>query len=207
MFLTFWHRRRSANEVTKIIVGLGNPGRGYAHNRHNVGFRCLNYLAKFHSIRFDRRECRARVGVGEVAGSELLLAKPQTFVNLSGGAVSCLVRKHDIPLSGLLVVCDDLDLPLGKVRLRPNGGSGGHKGMKSIISVLGSEDFPRIRVGIGRPQAGGLDNADEDVIIRYVLGDFTPEEEKVIRSAIVTVAEAVDCFVSQGIEVAMSKFN
>jgi len=129
-------------------------------------------------------------------------------VNLSGIAVSCLVRKHDIPLSGLLVICDDLDLPLGKVRLRPNGGSGGHKGMKSIISALGSEDFPRIRVGIGRPmQSEGLPNVNEDVVIRYVLGDFTPEEERAIKSVIVTVAEAIDCFVSQGVEVAMSKFN
>jgi len=196
------------SEVTTIIVGLGNPGRGYAHNRHTVGFRCLNYFARLHSIRFDRRQCQARIGISEMTGSGLLLAKPQTFVNLSGIAVSCLVRKHDIPLSGLLVICDDLDLPLGKVRLRPNGGSGGHKGMKSIISALGSEDFPRIRVGIGRPmQSEGLPNVNEDVVIRYVLGDFTPEEERAIKSVIVTVAEAIDCFVSQGVEVAMSKFN
>ena len=196
------------SEVTTIIVGLGNPGRGYAHNRHNVGFRCLNYFARLHSIRFDRRQCQARTGIGEAAGSGLLLAKPQTFVNLSGIAVSCLVRKHDIPLSGLLVIRDDLDLPLGKVRLRPNGGSGGHNGMKSIISALGSEDFPRIRVGIGRPmQSEGLSNVNEDVIVRYVLGDFTPEEGKVIKAVIVTVAEAIDCFLTQGAEAAMSQFN
>jgi len=193
--------------VTKIIVGLGNPGKAYAHNRHNVGFRCLNYLARLHSIRFDRRQCQARTGIGEIAGSGLLLAKPQTFVNLSGKAVSCLVCKHEILLKDLLVVCDDLDLPLGKVRLRPGGGSGGHNGMKSIISALGGEDFPRIKVGIGRPQTGGWDNANEDVIIRYVLGDFTPQEAKVIKPTIVTVAEAIDCFLSQGIEVAMNKFN
>ena len=193
-------------EVVKIIVGLGNPGRGYVRNRHNVGFRCLNHLARVHSIRFDRRECRARTGVVEVGG-RLLLAKPQTFVNLSGRAVSCLVHKYDIPLSGLLVVCDDLDLPVGKIRLRPNGGSGGHKGMKSIISALGSEDFPRIRVGIGRPQIGGWDGTHEDAIVHYVLGDFAPEEEKVIRTTIITAAEAVDCFLSEGIEAAMSKFN
>jgi len=208
VFLRFRRRCFSETEVTKIIVGLGNPGRGYAYNRHNVGFRCLNHLAKLHSIRFDRRQCRARVGVGEVAGSGLLLAKPQTFVNLSGEAVSCLVRKHGIPLSGLLVICDDLDLPLGKIRLRPNGGSGGHNGMKSIISALGSEDFPRIRVGIGRPmQSEGLSNVNEDVIVRYVLSDFSPEEEKAIKSVIVAVAEAIDCFLSQGVEAAMMKFN
>ncbi len=191
----------------KLVVGLGNPGKVYARNRHNVGFHCLNYFAKLHSIRFDRRQCQARIGVGEIAGSKLLLAKPRTFVNLSGKAVGCLVRKYDISLSDLLVIYDDLDLPLGKIRLRPSGGSGGHKGMRSIISALGSEDFPRIRVGIGRPQVEGLSNTDEDVIVNYVLSDFSPQEEEIIKSAIVTVAEAINYFLTHGIEVAMSKFN
>jgi len=186
----------------KLIVGLGNPGKTYAHNRHNVGFRCLNYFARHHSIRFDRRQCRARIGVGEVAGSKLLLAKPQIFVNISGRVVGCLVEKYDVPLGNLLVIYDDLDLPLGKVRIRQSGGSGGHKGMKSIVSTLGSEDFPRIRVGIGRPAQD-----DEDAIVSYVLGDLTPQEEEVIRSAITTVAEAIDCFLTQGIRAAMDKFN
>jgi PTH1 family peptidyl-tRNA hydrolase len=191
----------------KLIIGLGNPGKTYAHNRHNIGFRCLNYFAKLHSIHFEQRQCQARIGIGEVAGSKLLLAKPQTFVNLSGKAVGCLVRKHDIFLNDLLVIYDDLDLPLGKIRLRPSGGSGGHNGMKSIISALGSEDFPRIRVGIGRPQVEGLSNANEDVIVNYVLGDFTLEEEEAVKPVIVKVAQALDCFLTQGIEVAMSKFN
>ena len=190
----------------KLIVGLGNPGTKYAHNRHNVGFRCLSYFAKLHSIRFERKECHARTGIGEVAGERLLLAKPITFVNLSGKAVGCLVHKHDIALSDLLVICDDLDLPLGKIRLRGSGGSGGRKGMKSIISALGSGDFPRIRVGIGRPQMEESSNI-EDVIVNYVLSDFSPEEEEVIKSAILTVAETIDCFLAQGIEAAMSKFN
>lgn len=191
----------------KLIVGLGNPGRTYAHNRHNIGFRCLNYFARLHSIRFERRQCQARVGFGQVAGSKLLLAKPRTFVNLSGRAVGPLLHKYSTPLSDLLVIYDDLDLSLGKIRLRRSGGSGGHKGMESIISALGSEDFPRIRVGIGRPQVEGLSNTDEDAIVNYVLSDFTPQEEELIKSAIATVAEAIDCFLTQGIEVAMSKFN
>jgi len=186
----------------KLIVGLGNPGKAYAHNRHNVGFRCLSYFARRHSIPFDRRQCRARISVGEVAGSKLLLAKPQIFVNISGEVVGCLVEKYDVPLSNLLVIYDDLDLPLGKVRIRQSGGSGGHKGMKSIISTLGSEDFPRIRVGIGRPAQDA-----EDAIVSYVLGDLTAQEEEVIRSAIITVAEAIDCFLIQGIQAAMGKFN
>ncbi len=192
----------------KLVVGLGNPGRTYAHNRHNIGFRCLNYFAKLHSIRFERRQCRARIGIGEIAGSRLLLAKPHTLVNLSGKAVACLTSKYNIPSSALLAICDDLDLPLGKIRLRLSGGSGGHKGMKSIISALGSNDFPRIRVGIGRPTLPeGAANTDEDAIVNYVLSDFSPQEEEVIKSAIVTVAEAIDCFLTQGVEAAMSKFN
>ena len=190
----------------KLIVGLGNPGNTYAHNRHNAGFRCLNYFARLHSIRFDHRQCRAKVGLAEVRGEKLLLAKPRTFVNLSGNPVACLVRKHGIPLNDLLVIYDDLDLPLGKVRLRQGGGSGGHKGMNSIISALGSEDFPRIRVGIGRPQAEEQ-FINEDAIVNYVLSDFSPQEEAIIKPVIATVSEAIDCFLSQGIEAAMSKFN
>ena len=190
----------------KLIVGLGNPGKTYAHNRHNVGFRCLNYFARLHSIRFDHRQCRARVGIGEVRGEKLLLAKPGTFVNLSGKPVACLVRKHDIPLSDLLVIYDDLDLPLGKIRLRQSGGSGGHKGMNSIISALESKDFPRIRVGIGHPQTEEQ-SISEDAIVNYVLSDFSLQEEAIIKLAIAKVVEAVDCFLSRGIEAAMSKFN
>jgi len=190
----------------KLIVGLGNPGRTYARDRHNIGFRCLNYFASLHHIRFDHRQCQARIGIGEIAGSKLLLAKPGTFVNLSGKAVACLARRHDIPLNDIVVVYDDLDLPLGKIRLRGSGGSGGHKGIKSIISALGGEDFPRIRIGIGRPQVEEQ-SSGEDIIVNYVLGDFSPQEEKVIKLAIVTVAQAIDCLLSQGIEMAMSKFN
>ncbi len=190
----------------KLIVGLGNPGKSYAHNRHNVGFRCLNYFARLHSIRFDHRQCRARVSLTEVRGEELLLAKPRTFVNLSGDPVACLVHKHDIPLSNLLVIYDDLDLPLGKIRLRQSGGSGGHKGMNSIISALGSENFPRIRVGIGRPQAEAQ-SISEDTIVRYVLSNFSPQEEATIKPVIAQVSEAIDCFLTEGIEAAMGKFN
>jgi len=190
----------------KLIVGLGNTGKTYAHNRHNAGFRCLNYFARLHSIRFDHRQCRARVGIGELGGEKLLLAKPGTFVNLSGNPVACLVHKHNVPLSDLLVIYDDLDLPLGKIRLRQSGGSGGHKGMNSIISALRSEDFPRIRVGIGRPQIEGQ-SMSEDAIVNYVLNDFSPREEAIMKPVITTVAEAIDCFLTQGIEAAMGKFN
>jgi PTH1 family peptidyl-tRNA hydrolase len=190
----------------KLIVGLGNPGKTYAHNRHNVGFRCLNYFARLQSIRFDHRRCQAKVGLAEIRGEHLLLAKPGTYMNLSGQSVACLVHKHDIPLSDLLVIYDDLDLPLGKIRLRQSGSSGGHKGMNSIISALGSADFPRIRVGIGRPQVEEQ-SISEDAIVNYVLSDFSRQEKATIKPVIATVSEAIDYFLTQGIVAAMSKFN
>jgi len=189
-----------------LVVGLGNPGKTYAHNRHNIGFQCLNYFARLHSIHFYHRQCQARLGIGNVGGEKLLLARPGTFVNLSGKSVACLVQKHHIPLSDLLIIYDDLDLPLGKIRVRQSGSSGGHKGMNSIISALGSEDFPRIRVGIGRPQEQ-RQSMSEDAVVSYVLSDFSPEEEATIRPVIARVAETIDCFLTQGITTAMNQFN
>ena len=190
----------------KLIVGLGNPGKSYSRNRHNVGFQCLNYFARLHSIHFYHRQCRARVGVGKTSGERLLLARPGTFMNLSGKSVACLVNKHKIPLTDLLVIYDDLDLPLGRIRLRQSGSSGGHKGMNSIISALDSGGFPRIRVGIGRPHVEGQ-SLSEDAIVSYVLSDFSPQEEATIRPVIATVAQAIECFLTEGITAAMNKFN
>jgi len=190
----------------KLIVGLGNPGTAYARNRHNIGFRCVNQFARLHSIRFDRKQCRARTGIGDAKGEELLLARPMTFMNLSGTSVACLVNKHDVSLSDLLVIYDDLDLPLGRIRLRQSGGSGGHRGIKSIISALGSGDFSRIRVGIGRPR-GEEQRVDSDAVVDHVLSSFSAEEERAIKPVIAIVSEAIDCFLSQGIEAAMNRFN
>ena len=139
----------------RLIVGLGNPGREYAHSRHNVGFWCLNRLARRHGIAFSSRGRLAAVGEGRLAGRPVILAKPRTFVNLSGRAVSHLLQRYRLSPQQLLVVCDDLDLPLGRVRLRASGSHGGHRGMRSIIEAIGSQDFPRIRIGIGRPAGGG----------------------------------------------------
>ncbi len=192
----------------KLIVGLGNPGRGYTNNRHNVGFICLNYFAKEQGIRFDKKQGRARIGVGEVAGSEVMVARPQTYINLSGQSVSLLVKKFNIDLNNLLVIHDDLDLPLGKIRIRYGGGSGGHNGVESIITELGSQDFIRIRVGIGRPSAIG-DSAEisEADIITYVLSDFTPEEKQTIAQVIPRVSEAILCLLTEGLVAAMNKYN
>jgi PTH1 family peptidyl-tRNA hydrolase len=192
----------------KLIVGLGNPGKDYAHNRHNIGFRCLNHLARLHSIQVKKHQCQSQTGSGRIAGVEVLLAKPKTFVNLSGEAVGPLMRRYKIKATDLIVIHDDLDLPLGKIRLRLGGSAGGHKGIKSIISTLGSKDFPRIKVGIGRPtKEDGTAINDEDAIVNYVLGDFTPGEDDIIKSAIAQVAEAIQSILADGITAAMNKFN
>ena len=192
----------------KLIVGLGNPGRGYAHNRHNVGFMCLNYFAKTQGIRFDKKQCKARIGIGEVAESKVIVARPQTCMNLSGQSVSLLVKKFDINLDDLLVIHDDLDLPMGKIRIRLGGGSAGHKGINSIITELGSQDFIRIRVGIGRPNIiGDSVEINETDIIAYVLSDFAPEEKQPITQVIPRVSEAILCLLTEGLVAAMNKYN
>ena len=191
-----------------LIVGLGNPGRGYANNRHNVGFICLSHFARTQGIRFDKKQGKARIGTGEVAGNKVVLAKPQTYMNLSGESVSRLIKKFDIKLNNLLVIHDDLDLPLGKIRIRHGGSSGGHKGINSIINELGSQDFIRLRVGIGHP-AENKDTAESsnDEIITYVLSDFTPDEKRTIAQVIPKVSEAILYLLTEGLTAAMNRYN
>jgi PTH1 family peptidyl-tRNA hydrolase len=192
----------------KLIIGLGNPGKIYALNRHNIGFRCLTHLAKLYSIETNRRQCHSQIGGGKIADVKVVLARPVTFVNQSGEAVACLVRSNDISPSDLIVIHDDLDLPLGKIRLRSGGSAGGHKGMKSIISTLGSKDFCRIKVGIGRPtKEDGTEVKDEDSIVDYVLSDFTPREDDIIKASIAQVAKAIHAILTEGVTAAMNKFN
>jgi len=188
-------------------VGLGNPGREYAHSRHNVGFWCLNRLARRHGIAFSSRGRLAAVGDGRLAGRPVILAKPRTFVNLSGRAVSHLLQRYRLSPQQLLVVCDDLDLPLGRVRLRPSGSHGGHRGMRSIVEAIGSQDFPRIRIGIGRPQVAGEPTWEPEAIVDYVLGPMTAEERRILDEAAATAGEAILCLLSEGVETAMSRFN
>jgi len=183
-----------------LIVGLGNPGREYAGNRHNAGFQCIDRLAEAHGLSFTRRQARARVARGEINGHRVLLVKPQTFMNASGEAVGQLARFYKIAPADMLVLYDDLDLPLDKIRLRPGGGSGGHRGMRSIIQHLGTEDFPRLRLGIGRPP-GGMDPVD------YVLSDFTADERADMELAFERAIAAIECFLDEGIDAAMNAFN
>ena len=182
----------------KLIVGLGNPGRAYTNSRHNVGFRCVSHFARLNRIPLARHQQRARVGAGVVAGTEVVVAKPRTFMNLSGEAVARLASRFGVPLEDLIVIHDDMDLPLGKVRIRLRGSSAGHNGIQSIMDSMGSRDFARIRVGIGRP------DGDE---VTYVLSDFTAAEKEAIEEAIATVSDAIRCILAEGIEAAMNRYN
>ncbi|MFN3763067.1 MAG: aminoacyl-tRNA hydrolase [Anaerolineae bacterium] len=183
-----------------LIVGLGNPGVRYARNRHNVGARCVSRLAAAHGLEFSRRQKNARVARGTVGGCPVVLAIPQTFMNESGRAVAPLARFYQVPPENLLVIYDDLDLPLGSLRIRPEGSSGGHRGMRSVIEHLGTQSFPRLRIGIGRPP-GQMDPAD------YVLQDFTPDEEAVVEETIERAIAAIQTWLTEGLEKAMSLYN
>ncbi|MBO9371475.1 MAG: aminoacyl-tRNA hydrolase [Chloroflexi bacterium] len=183
-----------------LIIGLGNPGARYARNRHNVGARCVSRLAAAHGLEFSRRQKNARVARGTIGDQPVLLAVPQTFMNESGRSVAPLARFYQVTPERLLIVYDDLDLPLGAIRLRPEGSSGGHRGMRSVIEHLGTQNFPRLRIGIDRPP-GQMDPAD------YVLQDFTPDEEPVINDAIERAIAAIQTWLTEGLEKAMSLYN
>ncbi|MGH2454587.1 MAG: aminoacyl-tRNA hydrolase [bacterium] len=183
----------------KLIVGLGNPGRRYRETPHNAGARVVDALARRHGVTLDQ-EGWADVGAVRLDGRRALLARPQTYVNVSGTAVADLRRRHRVPLADLLVIFDDLDLPVGQVRLRAQGGHGGHNGIRSIIEALGERTFPRVRIGIGRPPEG-VDPAE------YVLSRFAREEATAVDDAVERAADAVEVFIRRGIEAAMNVFN
>jgi len=184
-----------------LIAGLGNPGREYRANRHNAGFMLLDRLVERHKwLGFTKRQGKALITTGLLGQVPVILAKPQTFMNLSGEAVSPLLRFYDLPLERLLVVVDEIDLPLGTLRLRPDGGSAGHNGMRSIIEQLGTEVFPRLRVGVGRPQ--GVKAA-----AGYVLRDFRGEDLEIMNLTLDKAADAVECFVREGLVTAMNRYN
>jgi PTH1 family peptidyl-tRNA hydrolase len=183
-----------------LIVGLGNPGREYAQTRHNIGFRVADHMAKALGIRFSRQQNQAFVASGAHGGAKLVLAKPQTFMNLSGRSVSGLVRFYKIPPANLLVCCDDIDLPMGTIRMRASGGSAGQRGMQSILDALGTREVPRLRFGIGRPP-GRMDAA------AYVLRSFDAAEEEIIPVIVDKAVEAALTFIERGMNEAMNRFN
>ena len=183
-----------------LIVGLGNPGREYAQTRHNIGFQVVTRLAEEHGLSFSRMQNEALVTTGQIGAVRVVLAKPQTWMNESGKAVGPLARFYKVELARLLIVYDDLDRPAGTLRLRSEGGSGGHRGMISIIARLGTQDFARLRVGIGRPP-GRMDPA------AYVLQPFGRDDEMPMNMARDRAVEAIECFLVEGIVTAMNRFN
>lgn len=180
-----------------LIVGLGNPGERYAATRHNVGFQALDHLAKRHHLSFRKARLEGLLARGEIGGHQVALLKPLTYVNRSGDVVAPLLRRYGLPLDRLLVIYDDLDLPLGRIRIREQGSAGGHKGMASIIDWLGPE-VPRLRVGIGRKEEDSTD---------YVLSPFTEEQRVIMERMYSTIADAVECILKEGLSKAMERFN
>jgi PTH1 family peptidyl-tRNA hydrolase len=185
---------------TRLIVGLGNPGREYRNNRHNIGFMFIDELARRLKTTFSRVQFNSLVTSVDYEDKKIILAKPQTFMNLSGKAVSSLINFYKMPLSDFIVANDDMDLPLGTIRIRPLGGSGGQKGLSSIIESLGTQDFQRFRLGIGHPP-GQMEAAD------YVLQDFDKTETIIIEETLQRAVDAVLLFTQSGLNAAMTKFN
>jgi PTH1 family peptidyl-tRNA hydrolase len=179
------------------VLGLGNPGRRYSGTRHNVGYMVLDALAESDGARFSERS-KADMARIEIAGENVVLAKPTTFMNLSGAAVKGILKRHFIPLDQLLVVCDDFNLPLGRLRLRPSGSAGGHNGLGSIIETLGANEFRRLRLGVGEPRGDAVD---------YVLSSFSASERPELKSMVETAARAVKDWVEHGISWTMNQYN
>ena len=183
----------------KVIVGLGNPGKKYSTTRHNIGAMTIARLSLLWGITLTRRNPYALVGQGVVGDQSVVLAKPRTFMNLSGEPVAYLVNRFHISLEDLLIIYDEMDLPLGTTRIRPRGGNGGHNGLRSIIDALKTEDVPRMRLGVGRSP---VVNA-----ISHVLSQFTKEEVPALEQLLNRAVEASACFVEEGVDEAMNKFN
>lgn len=183
----------------KLLVGLGNPGAKYAQTRHNVGFLVAERLAGRHAIALKKKGYQGVYGVGRAAGEQATILLPQTFMNHSGASVNAAYRSLGISPGDLIVIYDDLDLPFGRLRIRPDGGHGGHNGMRDIVAMLGRGDFVRLKVGIGRPERGDVTG--------HVLGRFAPEEQKILPQLLDAAADAAEVVLSAGAAVAMNRFN
>jgi len=184
----------------KLVVGLGNPSAEYESTRHNVGFRVVDEVSSVSGIKVTRKKHGSVFGRGRFCGEDIILAKPLTYVNLSGKAVKSLARYYRLNLEDMLVVYDDMDLPLGRIRLRDGGSSAGHRGMDSIIEELGDSRFPRLRIGISKMEGGKRGK-------EFVLGRFSGEEEEVIGGVVKLAVQAVRTVVSEGLAAAMNRFN
>ena len=192
---------RKKAPVSWLVVGLGNPGAKYENTRHNVGFMTADTLAGRNGEPIRRVKYHALTSEAVIGGQSVLLMKPTTFMNLSGQAVSEAARFYKIPADHVLVISDDVDLPLGKLRIRKSGSAGGHNGLKHIIQLLGTDQFPRLKIGVGGKPHPDYNMAD------WVLGQFQGEDKKTINAAVARAADAVECLLADGIDRAMNQYN
>ncbi|MCR5149045.1 MAG: aminoacyl-tRNA hydrolase [Eubacterium sp.] len=184
----------------KIIVGLGNPTREYEGTRHNMGFSAIYQIADRYNIKMNIAKHKSLIGTGIIAGEKVMLVMPQTYMNLSGEAVGEIVRFYKLSPADIIILYDDIDLDIGKLRIRAKGSAGGHNGIKSIISHIGTETFDRVRIGVGhKPE--GWDLAD------FVLSRFSKDELPIVRESVSRAADAIEVMITSGIEAAMNKFN
>jgi PTH1 family peptidyl-tRNA hydrolase len=183
-----------------LIIGLGNPGREYEMTRHNIGFLVIDRLSERWGVNVNKYKFKALLGEYRKPHEKIVLIKPQTFMNLSGNAVRSFYQFYKAPLNQVLVIFDDLDLPFGNIRIRKSGGSSGQKGMKSIIEQLGTEEFPRIRVGLGRPP-GKMNSAD------FILNKFKTTEKKDLEFILDKCVDVVECFIENGLDTTMNRYN
>jgi len=192
---------RSKGGVSWIVVGLGNPGKSYESTRHNMGFLAVDGLADKEGFKFNKLRWKAWTGTWNLHGEQILVMKPQTYMNLSGEAVGEAARFYKVPADHILVISDDIALPAGKLRIRGSGSAGGHNGLKNIIAHLGTDQFPRIKVGVGIPQQEGYDTVD------WVIGKPTGDDQKAIIAALDKAAEAIPYLIENGVEKSMNRFN
>jgi PTH1 family peptidyl-tRNA hydrolase len=201
--LPFWTRKTE----TRLVIGLGNPGENYAETRHNIGFMCIDVFAQLHKVAFARPRNKAKVAETRISNHDVVMGKPQTFMNLSGEPVGKLLRQHKVKPENLIVVYDDLDLPVGRIRIRLGGSSGGHKGINSIIEHISTQEFIRVRVGIGRPGVQEHNDDDSNRVISHVLSSFTQEEKPVINKIIPLVGKILDSLLADGLTATMNQYN
>lgn len=190
-----------------LVVGLGNPGSAYARHRHNVGAWAVNRLARRLGIEFTRRSGLVELGEGEIDGRRVVIARPRTFMNESGKAVRQALKVYGLKPEQMVVVYDELDLPAGRVRIRPRGSHGGHNGMRSIVGAIGSQDFPRVRIGIGRPSVAGEPTWDPEHVAAHVLAAPGPADREALEAAADRAAEALELMLRESVEAAMSRYN
>lgn len=192
---------KSSGGISWLIVCLGNPGKQYENTRHNIGFMTADELERRDGTKVNKLKYRALTAEMKLGGERVLVMKPQTYMNLSGEAVKLAGAFYKIPPERVLVISDDVSLPLGKLRIRANGSAGGHNGLKNIIQHLGTDAFPRIKIGVGAP------NHPEQEMVDWVIGNFTPAEKKVVSEAVARAADAAACLIEKGVNEAQNKFN